>query len=307
MSEEEDQIGAVTGLAWTEVGGELLTIEAVTVPGKGQIKTTGKLGDVMQESIQAAFSFVKARAPSYGVKPSVFAPQGHPRPPARRRGAQGRPVGRHRHGHRDHLDPDRHSGAPRRRDDRRGHAARPRAADRRPQGEIARGAARRHHQGADPGREREGPRRDPGQYQAKGSRSSPSPMSTRCWPTRWRRRSCRSNGARPTTSPRCRRRSSPPRPTTAGAFGPPLIRSAAHATGIAFPPEIASLSFDSCSSPCHLIAASRASASASSFNQGFGTDEQAGSDRPGRGRDRPQPGRCVAGGRGGVRHDQRAR
>ncbi|HEY0149302.1 MAG TPA: endopeptidase La [Allosphingosinicella sp.] len=73
MGEEEDQIGAVTGLAWTEVGGELLTIEAVTVPGKGQIRTTGKLGDVMQESIQAAFSFVKARSPSYGVKPSVFA------------------------------------------------------------------------------------------------------------------------------------------------------------------------------------------------------------------------------------------
>jgi ATP-dependent Lon protease len=73
VGEEEDQIGAVTGLAWTEVGGELLTIEAVTVPGKGQIKTTGKLGEVMQESIQAAFSFVKARAPSYGVKPSLFA------------------------------------------------------------------------------------------------------------------------------------------------------------------------------------------------------------------------------------------
>jgi ATP-dependent Lon protease len=72
MGEEEDQIGAVTGLAWTEVGGELLTIEAVTVPGKGQIRTTGKLGDVMQESIQAAFSFVKARSPSYGVKPSLF-------------------------------------------------------------------------------------------------------------------------------------------------------------------------------------------------------------------------------------------
>jgi ATP-dependent Lon protease len=73
MSEEEDQIGAVTGLAWTEVGGELLTIEAVTVPGKGQIKTTGKLGEVMQESIQAAMSFVKARAPAFGVKPSIFA------------------------------------------------------------------------------------------------------------------------------------------------------------------------------------------------------------------------------------------
>ncbi|UAK23520.1 endopeptidase La [Sphingomonas nostoxanthinifaciens] len=73
VSEEEDQIGAVTGLAWTEVGGELLTIEAVTVPGKGQVKTTGKLGEVMQESVQAAWSFMRARAPIYGVKPSLFA------------------------------------------------------------------------------------------------------------------------------------------------------------------------------------------------------------------------------------------
>jgi len=72
LSETEDQIGAVTGLAWTEVGGELLTIETVTVPGKGQAKLTGKLGDVMKESIETAFSFVKARAPSYGIKPSVF-------------------------------------------------------------------------------------------------------------------------------------------------------------------------------------------------------------------------------------------
>jgi ATP-dependent Lon protease len=72
MGEEEDQIGAVTGLAWTEVGGELLTIEAVTVPGKGAIKTTGKLGEVMTESIATAMSFVKARSPSYGVKPSIF-------------------------------------------------------------------------------------------------------------------------------------------------------------------------------------------------------------------------------------------
>ncbi len=72
IGEEENQIGAVTGLAWTEVGGELLTIEAITVPGKGQIKTTGKLGEVMSESIQTALSYVKARAPSYGVKPSIF-------------------------------------------------------------------------------------------------------------------------------------------------------------------------------------------------------------------------------------------
>jgi ATP-dependent Lon protease len=71
-SDEEDQVGAVTGLAWTEVGGELLTIESVTTPGKGEIRTTGKLGDVMTESIAAAFSFVKARAPAYGIKPSIF-------------------------------------------------------------------------------------------------------------------------------------------------------------------------------------------------------------------------------------------
>jgi ATP-dependent Lon protease len=73
LSETENQIGAVTGLAWTEVGGELLTIESVTVSGKGQAKLTGKLGDVMKESIETAMSFVKARAPSYGIKPSLFA------------------------------------------------------------------------------------------------------------------------------------------------------------------------------------------------------------------------------------------
>jgi ATP-dependent Lon protease len=72
LSETEHQIGAVTGLAWTEVGGELLTIESVTVSGKGAAKLTGTLGDVMKESIETAFSFVKARAPSYGIKPSLF-------------------------------------------------------------------------------------------------------------------------------------------------------------------------------------------------------------------------------------------
>jgi ATP-dependent Lon protease len=72
VSEDEPQVGAVTGLAWTSVGGELLTIESVTTPGKGEIKTTGKLGQVMNESVSAAFSFVKARAPAYGIKPSVF-------------------------------------------------------------------------------------------------------------------------------------------------------------------------------------------------------------------------------------------
>ena len=73
LGEEEHQIGAVTGLAWTEVGGELLTIESVTVPGKGAAKITGKLGDVMKESVETAYSYVKARSPSYGIKPSLFA------------------------------------------------------------------------------------------------------------------------------------------------------------------------------------------------------------------------------------------
>jgi len=72
VSDEENQVGAVTGLAWTEVGGELLTIESVTVPGKGAVRTTGKLGEVMSEGVQMAFSFVKARGPSYGIKPSIF-------------------------------------------------------------------------------------------------------------------------------------------------------------------------------------------------------------------------------------------
>ena len=70
--EAEDQVGVVTGLAWTEVGGELLSIESVLLPGKGKITATGKLGDVMKESVQAAESYVKSRGPAYGIKRSVF-------------------------------------------------------------------------------------------------------------------------------------------------------------------------------------------------------------------------------------------
>ena len=71
-AEAEDMVGVVTGLAWTEVGGEILTIESVTVPGKGKIQHTGKLGDVMQESVSAAMSYVRSRAPSFGLKPTLF-------------------------------------------------------------------------------------------------------------------------------------------------------------------------------------------------------------------------------------------
>src|SRR5687767_8615815 len=72
MAEKQNQIGQVTGLAWTEVGGELLTIEAVTMPGKGKTITTGKLGDVMQESIHAALSVVRARSRKLGVKEDFY-------------------------------------------------------------------------------------------------------------------------------------------------------------------------------------------------------------------------------------------
>ncbi len=71
-AELEDLIGVTTGLAWTEVGGELLSIEAVLLPGKGKVIATGKLGDVMRESVQAAESYVKSRAVEYGIKPTVF-------------------------------------------------------------------------------------------------------------------------------------------------------------------------------------------------------------------------------------------
>jgi len=71
-SEKDDLIGMVTGLAWTEVGGDLLTIEAVTMPGKGQVAITGKLGDVMQESVKAAIAYVRSRSLAFGVIPPVF-------------------------------------------------------------------------------------------------------------------------------------------------------------------------------------------------------------------------------------------
>jgi ATP-dependent Lon protease len=71
-AELEDLVGITTGLAWTEVGGELLQIEAVLVPGRGRMSVTGKLGDVMQESVQAANAYVRSRANSFGIKPVMF-------------------------------------------------------------------------------------------------------------------------------------------------------------------------------------------------------------------------------------------
>ena len=72
LAEKEDQVGVVTGLAWTQVGGDLLQIEALKLPGKGRMKTTGKLGEVMKESIDAASSYVRSISPQIGVKPTRF-------------------------------------------------------------------------------------------------------------------------------------------------------------------------------------------------------------------------------------------
>ena len=160
-AELEDAIGVVTGLAWTEVGGELLTIESVTVPGKGKMTITGKLGDVMQESVQAARSYVRSRALMLGIKPETFdkldihihVPEGATPKDGPSAGiAMATSIV-------SVLTQD--PGQGQRRDDRRDHAARPGAADRRSEGEAARGAARRPQDRDHPEGEREGPGRDP--------------------------------------------------------------------------------------------------------------------------------------------------
>ena len=160
--EDADQVGVATGLAWTEVGGELLTIEGVLMPGKGKMTVTGNLKDVMKESISAAASYVRSRAVDFGIEPPLFDRRDiHVHVPEGATPKDGPSAGiamatGDRFGH------DRDPAASRRRHDRRGDAARPHPADRRPQGEAPGGAARRHQEGADPGGEREGPRRNPG-------------------------------------------------------------------------------------------------------------------------------------------------
>ena len=139
-AELEDQVGIVTGLAWTEVGGELLQIEAVSLAGKGRVTMTGKLGDVMKESVQAAEMYIKSRAPELGHQADqcsrskdvhVHVPEG-----ATPKDGPSAGVGMTTAivsvltGHR---RPQGH------RDDRRDHAARPGSADRRLEGEAAGG------------------------------------------------------------------------------------------------------------------------------------------------------------------------
>ena len=157
QAEKQNQVGQVVGLAWTEVGGDLLTIEAAVMPGKGNIIRTGQLGDVMKESVEAARSVVRSRAARLGIKEEMFekrdvhihVPDGATPKDGPSAGAAmttafvsaltGIPV--------------RAAGG----DDRRDHAARRGHGDRRPEGKAARGPPRRHQDGAHPGRQRQGP------------------------------------------------------------------------------------------------------------------------------------------------------
>ena len=131
-------------LAWTEVGGELLTIEGVMMPGRGRMNVTGNLRDVMKESIQAANAYVRSRCIAYGIEPPMFdkkdihvhVPEGAtPKDGPSAGVAMGTAI---------ISVLTRHPSSPRRGHDRRDHAARARASHRRPQGKAACGAARRH-------------------------------------------------------------------------------------------------------------------------------------------------------------------
>ena len=125
-AEEEHEIGMATGLAWTEMGGELLTTEVTVLPGKGKLIITGRLGDVMQESAQAAMSYVRSRADELGLDKDFYQKRRHPHSRSRRGDSEGWAVGGNHHGDRAGLGADAHSGAPRRRHDRGGDPARTR-------------------------------------------------------------------------------------------------------------------------------------------------------------------------------------
>ena len=163
LAEKEDQVGVVTGLAYTSVGGELLSIEALRLPGKGRMKTTGKLGDVMKEFDRGGVVLCALGLAQAWHQAAAVRQLGHPRARAGRRHAQGRAFGRSGDGYLHCLGADPDPGAQGHCDDRRGHPARQCAGDRRFEGEAAGGAARRHQDGADPAGERKGPAGHSGQ------------------------------------------------------------------------------------------------------------------------------------------------
>ena len=161
-TEEDDEVGLTTGLAWTEFGGELLHTEVVVMPGKGKLLITGKLGEVMQESAQAALSYVRSRAERLGLPADFYRKIGHPRPRPRGRHPQGRPVGGHYHRHLHRVGPAADSGPAGPGHDRRNHPAGPGPAHRRPQGKDHCGPPAPDQDGDHPPGQRKGHQGDPG-------------------------------------------------------------------------------------------------------------------------------------------------
>ena len=154
--EDQDMVGVVTGLAWTEVGGELLSIESVTLPGKGKVNATGKLGEVMRiRAGRRKFRQITESQlwyPAKGVRGSR-----HPCPRAGRGDAERRPLGGCRHGHIHRFGTHRHSSTARRCHDWRGDIARAGPAHRRAEGKTVGGVAWWLKNRLDPGGERKGP------------------------------------------------------------------------------------------------------------------------------------------------------
>ena len=142
-AESTDQVGVATGVARTEMGGDVLGVEVTLMPGKGALMLTGQLGEVMRESAQAALSYARTLARTAHPARSVREER-HPRPRARRRRAERGTIRRHHHRHGDDLGVHASPDQPPRRDDGRDHIARPRAARRRPEGEDPRSPPRRH-------------------------------------------------------------------------------------------------------------------------------------------------------------------
>lgn len=135
-AEEKAQVGTVTGLAWTSVGGDTLTIEVVTMPGKGEMILTGNLGDVMKESARIALSYVRSVASQYGVKEDFFGKMIYIYTSLRER-CQGWTISRYNNVCCNSIGSQQHSGQSQTGNDRRSNASRKSAAYRRAQGEAA--------------------------------------------------------------------------------------------------------------------------------------------------------------------------
>ena len=152
--------GVVTGLAWTEVGGDILYIESVLTPGKGKVSLTGNLGDVMKESATIAHEWTMAHYKELGIDPKLFGNERHQHPRSRGRDPEGRSFGRHHDGHFDRVELYGAQGEGAYRHDGRDHAPRTGDARGRREGEDPGRQTRRHHR-ADPlGGEPQGHRRD---------------------------------------------------------------------------------------------------------------------------------------------------